>query len=335
MVRKKIEFTKSKHFVGAKEITKVLRRIGKKLKSFERFEYGFINPIYFVTTEDNEEYVLRLTNPIWRRRKTLNEVTVMNFLRKKTKIPIPKIYDYDFDKKRIGFEYILMEKVEGRPLDELWWKYNDRQKKKLVHQIAGIFIQLKKFKFSKIGSFGKGMKVVGLVEPNDGPFDNFKDYMDSDIRYRIPLILKDKKFKKYVPNLKRFLEEVVGNYNRKMDFRLSHEDVFRNCLVKDEKITALIDFDWTKSAPNDQDFGEILFYLGDKLGGLFLKEVGKHGIKLPDGYEERSDMYRVARITTSLVAYKGWYIGREKEGVKFIKKEYKNLERVFERNLKE
>ena len=97
------------------QINIILARIGEELESKQIFEGGFINPIYYLTTKNGLNLVLRLTHtlPKWKHWKTQNEIVVMKFLRENTSIPTPKVYDCADTTELIGYEYILMERVEG------------------------------------------------------------------------------------------------------------------------------------------------------------------------------------------------------------------------------
>ena len=327
-------FTKAGHKIGSKEIETVLSRINKELKSYKRFELGVINPIYFIKTNDKSEYVLRLTNPFWSGHKTENEVTVINFLRKNTTIPLPVIVDYDFSDSRIGYEYIFMEKVPGKPLGKVWEKLSKKDKKIILKQIAGIFAQLKKFSFSKIGSFKKGMKLGPLMDPHEGPFENFKDYMAACINYRIPEIRKNKRFKKYAPQIGEFVEKVVKKYDKKIKYYLTHGDIFiNNVMVKENKITALLDFEWCHSAPLDEEFENFERHpkLNKELEKYFMNLLRKKGMDIAEGYEERKVLYAVNRISMELVCYKHWFLNKPKTGEKFIKNECKKLENILKK----
>lgn len=53
--------------------------------------------------------------------KTLSEIATLSFIRKKTSIPVPAVNAYSADStNELGFEWILMDRVHGRPLEDVW-----------------------------------------------------------------------------------------------------------------------------------------------------------------------------------------------------------------------
>ncbi|KAI1081885.1 hypothetical protein F5B20DRAFT_578664 [Whalleya microplaca] len=83
-----------------------------------------------------------------------SEAATMNFLREHTRIPSPRVFDWACESDphnplgQVG--YILMEKVEGKPLD--WQQATSFQKEKVMQQLADIFVEIEKHPFDTIGS---------------------------------------------------------------------------------------------------------------------------------------------------------------------------------------
>lgn len=74
----------------------------------------------------------------------------LQFLRK-TQVPVPKVFDFDFcETNPVGVGYILMEKLPGRSLH--WSLATPEQRKKVVSQLANIYIELKAYPFDETGS---------------------------------------------------------------------------------------------------------------------------------------------------------------------------------------
>ncbi|KAI1171419.1 hypothetical protein F4777DRAFT_593813 [Nemania sp. FL0916] len=83
-----------------------------------------------------------------------SEAATMKFLRKHTLIPCAEVFDWASESDpqnplgEVG--YILMEKVEGKPLD--WQLATLSQKEKIMQQLAGIFLEIEKHPFDALGS---------------------------------------------------------------------------------------------------------------------------------------------------------------------------------------
>ncbi|KAI1759908.1 hypothetical protein GGR53DRAFT_115273 [Hypoxylon sp. FL1150] len=83
-----------------------------------------------------------------------SEAATMNFLRKHTRIPSPKVHDWACESdphNPLGdIGYILMEKIEGKPLD--WQRATPPQKERVMQQLADIFLEIEKHPFDTVGS---------------------------------------------------------------------------------------------------------------------------------------------------------------------------------------
>lgn len=322
--------------VSEEEIKKVLAKTNRKLKSYELFDNGYVNPIYFVKTSGGEDLVLRITNPLkrWRRNKTLNEVTIMTFLREKTTIPLPNIYDYSVDKETIDYEYILMEKIEGEPLSHLYFSASDEVKIKYIAQIAEYISQFKQFKFDKIGSFKENMEIGVIADIAEGPFYNFKEYISALLNHRIEHVSRQERFKKYVPLFKEFDEKVISTIDEDVDIVLSHHDLhFKNWMAKDGEIKALIDFEWSGAFPYcddiinfdwDYEFDEF-----PKTKKIFYDILAKNNVKT-EMSEKVKDVVETEAYAMSLAFYHTWF-PTKKEQEEFLKPLVPALERIFQK----
>jgi aminoglycoside phosphotransferase (APT) family kinase protein len=82
-----------------------------------------------------------------------SEVLTLQFL-SKIKVPIPTVFDFNPDDSNpVGVSYILMEKLSGKSLR--WSLTTLKQRQKVTSQLADIYIELKGFPFSVIGSFNQ------------------------------------------------------------------------------------------------------------------------------------------------------------------------------------
>jgi Phosphotransferase enzyme family len=97
---------------------------------------GAFNRLYDVKL-DNEPYVMRVSLPVDPHYKTESEVALVNWVRRVTNIPVPRIVSYDSSRNNlIRFEWILMTKLPGRPLNEAWRSLSLAAKSRLVGELA-------------------------------------------------------------------------------------------------------------------------------------------------------------------------------------------------------
>jgi len=65
--------------------------------------------------------VVQVTLPIDPKWQTLSEVATLEWVRKMTHLPVLKVLAYGADRANpTGFEYIVMEKMRGQPLADVW-----------------------------------------------------------------------------------------------------------------------------------------------------------------------------------------------------------------------
>lgn len=204
---------------------------------------GYNNRVYIVTTSGGEEYILRLSGRFWTRFKTENEVVALVCMAKRCKeVLVPKVYGYCTDKEKSGInaEYILMQKIEGEPLEDVWDNLDLTGKMKIVDQIARILGQIQSVKFPRIGSFQFASDPIGSsygigvdienditdiekvilvargVEYEGGPFDSFIDYFRSTCETEIEF-LKNCEFMKAAEGYKERLQRIqkfVGAFEK-------------------------------------------------------------------------------------------------------------------------
>ncbi len=317
--------------VSNRNIRDVLDRVNTRPKSVRLFDNGFINPIYFVKTTDNRELVFRVTNPLrsWRKLKTLNEVTCINFLKENTGIPVPNILDYSLDTKLIGYEYMLYEKIPGRPLSEIYSRSSGQQKREYLSQVAGMIVQMKRFRFDRIGSFQENMKIGPDVDTGKGPFDDVNSYFKAVLNKYI----RDMKFvpetRDYAPRFRRFKTKVLSGYNPRLEYVFTHNDLSsKNFLVKDGKITGLIDFEWAGSFPYTNDITGLDFDFTPRAKEEFY-EILKRGKVRTKVNARLRELHEVMGIACCLAYYKSWFVDNPKKAGRFMREQSRKADRIF------
>ncbi|PIG90221.1 hypothetical protein AARAC_003672 [Aspergillus arachidicola] len=97
---------------------------------------GALNKIYEVKI-DNEVFVMRVSLPVDPYYKTMSEVSTLDWISRTTNIPVPRVITYQSSRDNpIGFEWIIMTKMSGRPLKELWRSLSFSAKTSLVGELA-------------------------------------------------------------------------------------------------------------------------------------------------------------------------------------------------------
>ncbi|KAI1758901.1 kinase-like protein [Hypoxylon sp. FL1150] len=104
---------------------------------------GIFNRAYTATLKDGRRFIMRLSLPIAPRDKTRSEVSALRIVRSATTVPVPEVVAFDdSSKNEIGYEWILMGLMPGKPLYYHWRKMSMIQKLALVEQMADYQSQL-------------------------------------------------------------------------------------------------------------------------------------------------------------------------------------------------
>ncbi|KAK5218482.1 hypothetical protein LTR47_011704 [Exophiala xenobiotica] len=167
----------------------------------EKYSIGHFNMVRRILFEDGISWVARLRLPrlgaVISDRATLDEaktlkveVASMKFLKAKTSIPVPEVYNYCVDPKNdVGAPYILMDYIPGTVATELRMARNCEvglfgtfeQDRKFRQQMAGIQVALSSFEFDRIGSLYQDETTSQFfigpdIEIGKGPWASSMDY---------------------------------------------------------------------------------------------------------------------------------------------------------------
>ncbi|KAI0385191.1 hypothetical protein F5Y04DRAFT_207122 [Hypomontagnella monticulosa] len=91
-----------------------------------------------------------------------SEAATMEFLQRHTRIPSPRVFDWACESdpaNAVGVGYILMEKLQGTPLD--WQGATTAQREKVVRQLADIMLEIEKHPFDRLGSLAATTAISG------------------------------------------------------------------------------------------------------------------------------------------------------------------------------
>lgn len=134
------------------------------------FAEGGFNKLYQISyTGHHTSYLLRVALPIEPYYKTESEVATIAYLRANTLIPVPQVLAWDSNaENELRFEWILMAKIDGISLFDVWRKVPWERKLKLTETIAGMVKQLRDYKFDRIG----GLYFKSAVERGPSRHEN-------------------------------------------------------------------------------------------------------------------------------------------------------------------
>ncbi|PGH15602.1 hypothetical protein AJ80_05466 [Polytolypa hystricis UAMH7299] len=107
--------------------------------SVEKFADGMHSRALLLTMDNGVQVVGKILNPNAGRAHftTASEVATMDFMRNVLGTPVPKVLSWSSTRDNpVGAEYIIMEKLPGIQLDEIWNKLDVAARLKIVKKIA-------------------------------------------------------------------------------------------------------------------------------------------------------------------------------------------------------
>lgn len=118
------------------------------------FAEGSFNKLYCVSSPHlPQDYLIRVALPVDPFFNRESEVATLAYIRKYTSIPVPKVLAFcSSSESELGFEWILMEKIGGVPLSDIWDEMPVEAKESLPTEICGYLKSHQDLQFIKIGS---------------------------------------------------------------------------------------------------------------------------------------------------------------------------------------
>ncbi len=118
------------------------------------FAQGAFHRLYSISsTLTAAEHLMRVALPVDPFYKTESEVATMEYIRRYSSIPVPRVIAFASSaSNELGFEWILMEKVDGLPLDQFWDAMPFDAKSRLTVELASCLKQLRERTFPLLGN---------------------------------------------------------------------------------------------------------------------------------------------------------------------------------------
>lgn len=137
------------------------------------FSQGDFDKLYSISCSGHSTgYLLRTVLPIVPYYKVESEAAVLSYLKENTSIPTARVIAWNSSAATdLGFEWILLEEIQGVALYDIWRKVPLKSKLEIVATLAPLIGQLRDHKFDRIGSlYFKGR------ESQPGPENRFYQY---------------------------------------------------------------------------------------------------------------------------------------------------------------
>jgi len=138
--------------------------------SITKYPDGMFSKAYLMSMENGREVVAKVPNPNAGipHFTTASEVATMNFAREVLDTPVPHVYSWNSkgESHPVGAEFIIMDKINGVPLSQVWDTMKLTQKLQLIIALTSLQKQWLSVSFSHYGS----LYYTGDVKPPVGNY---------------------------------------------------------------------------------------------------------------------------------------------------------------------
>jgi aminoglycoside phosphotransferase (APT) family kinase protein len=243
----------------------------KDVESIELFTSGRSTTNYKIKLKNSDKiFVLRIypkSDKSWHK-----EFTIQNMF--KNCFPIPEMYYFNEDRMIINYPFSIVQYVNGITLDKYITQENKCIPESLVQNIGEILAFIHQKNFEKEGFLDENLNITDGLPPILLWYDYFLSNragsrLGSNITSRISKLLYENQ---------SYLEQMTSR------FVFSHGDFrFENMIVKNGKLTGIIDWEGALSAPIYLDIGQFFRY--EELTTKKVKNSFIYGYKKNDAFD--------------------------------------------------
>ncbi|MFA6993608.1 MAG: phosphotransferase [Patescibacteria group bacterium] len=210
--------------------------------------------------------------------------------------PVPKVVAYDFF-QNTPFETLVSERVKGTMLLEDIFELSPEQQAALFRQILAIVRELHNIKFNDFG----------WVNLEDKSYPTYAEYLKADFAENAAKIRKEGLCSEEdLARIEQYFYQQVGIFNQGESVFVHTDLHMGNMLHEGDKLTGLIDFDWSLKAPKVATLQSLLGFIDNPSQFVegtkdFAKYKGKNFYHLlPVLREELSDVFEDPQLVRKL-----------------------------------
>ncbi len=237
----------------------------EKIVAIQELTQSFINPVYNVTLNNSQDYILKINNPRWSN-KQKRELFAMELARKKTSIPIPEVFISSFDKLLIPYDYMIQEKILGV---ELRANINsstisENELLSIIEKLGEYLGELHSIKFDFFGDFTH--LDAEIISQERSKRDKFWNTQFLDWRSCFKAFCYDNLHWVDTSSFPQYRKKIISkieDYSQKVYNTESacfvHSDIQpSNILIDENKITGIIDFEWSFAGSASFEYALVL-----------------------------------------------------------------------------
>lgn len=253
-----------------------------------------LNPIRFV----NDRYVIRFyTSAETHYQPSQGEAHAFEILAN-SGIPVPEVVALGFSGDISPYDYLIMTRLPGRPLIEVWPELDKRQRKRTANSIGVYLAQIHTYTFNRFGYLSR-LESDGYSCWYDFVYDYFSHYagrvetmgiIESGILKRIQRLLETSR---------SLLEQITLGALLHSDFH------FKHILYQGGEITGILDFEMALSGDPAWEFVVEDRWPQQCPGSLpWLFQQYQKRQTLESGYEIRVSLYKLLLYLVFIAGFK-------------------------------
>jgi aminoglycoside phosphotransferase (APT) family kinase protein len=310
----------------------------KKVVDIKSLSHGLNNVIYDLTVEfktgkhsvKEREFILRVYPENQNQLKADREAAKMLDIQL-LDIPKAKLYFYENELKALGYRFLILEKLIGKPILSVVQKFSKKETANFLKDLATFLGTLHSIRSKKYDSYYLDKKAIKKME--------FGDYILMEVGQILEGFKDMKLDKKWKVDIQYLFKWCQGHKPLlKIDgFSLIHGDVrASNIIVNKKRITGIIDWEMSCFSDPAQDLGWTLFFfkLYDNLKagrGYFFEEYWKHCEK----YDVEARVYfyeflAALKIYTYAVSMERFNKEKYKANKDFFKRVFNSFQKYLE-----
>jgi Phosphotransferase enzyme family len=199
----------------------------------------------------NETTIVKYGNAV-----RMAEAAAMRLVRDKTSVPVPKV-DEAYMHEGTTNGCIVMQFIDGTPLNEMWHGYAEEEKKSIVAQLRGYLLELRQVDARFIGSVDGSYCQDPMFANRSkyGPFEtesSFKSGLVRALRSHI-----NSTNKQWVELVTRFVRALPQKHR----IVLTHGNLLpHNIIMQGPKIVALVNWELSGFYPEYWEYVKSYFY---------------------------------------------------------------------------
>lgn len=222
---------------------------------------------YIIESDNKNKYILKVF--FSKEQDYMREIKLLTTLKDNKMLPVSKIYKVGKDELIENRQYAIYEYIDGKTIG-MAINHEYKLDENLVRSVARALAKIHSHKFSKVGFLDEQLHILKELPPLVCWYENL---MGNMAKKRLGKSIVDK-INKIVGENKKVLDELDR------DIRLVHGDFqVTNILVKDGKISGILDWEFAMAGHPIADIGQFFRYeeyFNSKLIEAFEEEYNKN-----------------------------------------------------------